>query len=374
MMKKTILVATCSLFTISMSAQVGINTSNPLGTLHIDGAKDNAATPTAAQTANDFVVKSSGNVGLGTTNPETKLHVISNTSNAFRYNLIDAPSATGNGFTLALRNTSPLATGNIAMLGFTNNGPTVGGGSWGIGTIRTGGTSITGSEEDFFMGNSTGGNLNERMRIQATTGNVGLGISSPTAKLHINSSTSPAFRLVDGTQGAGRVLKSDANGNASWIQDNTALPTIIATLGTGATISATTVDPALNGTDTGTRITLPANSKYIIMCYMLVRASKTVPSNGYAWLQSTFTESATSNTHSSDIQGSFYISGAIIPNQNYFNMMNGAIVIQNSTSSPKTYYYRVRLAYSSGLTAGTEVSSFGGNAWGENNIIAVGIN
>jgi len=263
-MKKSLLLIAGLLCAVITKAQVGINTSNPLGIFHVDAAKDNAATPTTTQTANDFVVNSSGNVGIGNVSPSTKLHV--------------------------------------------------------------------------------------------------------------SSATSPAFRLADGTQGAGKVLKSDDSGNASWIKDNTSLPTIIATLGAGATISAVTVDPNQNGTDTGTRITLPANSKYIVMCYMLVKTSATIPSTGYGWLQSTFTESATSNTHSSDIQGSYYISGAIIPNQDSYNMMNGAVVIQNSTSSPKTYYYRVRLAYSKGMTAGTQIQSFGGNAWGENNIIAAGIN
>lgn len=47
-----------------------------------------------------------------------------------------------------------------------------------------------------------------------TSGNkyVGIGTSYPTAKLHVNGN----FRLVDGTQSAGYVLTSDANGNASW--------------------------------------------------------------------------------------------------------------------------------------------------------------
>jgi len=42
--------------------------------------------------------------------------------------------------------------------------------------------------------------------------NVGIGTTSPTAKLHINGT----FRLADGTEGAGKVLTSDASGNASW--------------------------------------------------------------------------------------------------------------------------------------------------------------
>lgn len=50
---------------------VGINTSNPQGVFHVDGAKDNPATgaPTEAQQDNDFLVTSTGSTGIGTTTP-----------------------------------------------------------------------------------------------------------------------------------------------------------------------------------------------------------------------------------------------------------------------------------------------------------------
>lgn len=45
------------------------------------------------------------------------------------------------------------------------------------------------------------------------TGNVGIGvIGTPTAKLHVNGTV----RITDGNQAAGRVLTSDASGNAAW--------------------------------------------------------------------------------------------------------------------------------------------------------------
>ena len=52
----------------------------------------------------------------------------------------------------------------------------------------------------------------DKIVMQPTGGNVGIGTSTPTAKLHVGGN----FRLVDGTQSAGYVLTSDANGNASW--------------------------------------------------------------------------------------------------------------------------------------------------------------
>ncbi|MBX3103230.1 MAG: hypothetical protein KF690_12030, partial [Bacteroidetes bacterium] len=55
----------------------------------------------------------------------------------------------------------------------------------------------------------------ELMRITGT-GNVGIGTNAPSTVLHVNSVTPGAFRLVDGTEGAGKVLTSDASGVATW--------------------------------------------------------------------------------------------------------------------------------------------------------------
>ena len=46
----------------------------------------------------------------------------------------------------------------------------------------------------------------------ATSGNVGIGTTNPTSRLSVNG----ALQIIDGTQGAGKVLTSDGNGNASW--------------------------------------------------------------------------------------------------------------------------------------------------------------
>ena len=70
-----ILAGVCSFFS-PIDAQTGIGTSNPQGILHVDGARDNAATgtPTTAQAANDVVVsKTTGFVGLGVLEPKVKL-------------------------------------------------------------------------------------------------------------------------------------------------------------------------------------------------------------------------------------------------------------------------------------------------------------
>ncbi|CAI8813467.1 tail fiber protein [Chryseobacterium sp. IT-36CA2] len=72
-MKKKLIILTAIVSSAFVFSQVGINTTNPQGTLHVDGAKDNPATgtPTAAQQLNDFTVTNTGNVGIGTTTPNS---------------------------------------------------------------------------------------------------------------------------------------------------------------------------------------------------------------------------------------------------------------------------------------------------------------
>jgi len=65
-------------------AQSGIGTRDPQGALHMDGAKDNAATVTPAQAVNDVLVTNSGFVGVGVLTPAVKLDMRSaDTENAF---------------------------------------------------------------------------------------------------------------------------------------------------------------------------------------------------------------------------------------------------------------------------------------------------
>lgn len=54
--------------------------------------------------------------------------------------------------------------------------------------------------------------LNGTNIFNANSGNVGVGINTPLAKLHVNGS----FMLTDGSQGLNKVLMSDATGLASW--------------------------------------------------------------------------------------------------------------------------------------------------------------
>lgn len=78
-----------------VNGQIGINTSNPQGTFHIDGAKDNPATgvPTLVQQANDVVITPQGKLGVGTVVPAENLEVNSGINNSSGVRLTKLPSA-----------------------------------------------------------------------------------------------------------------------------------------------------------------------------------------------------------------------------------------------------------------------------------------
>lgn len=67
----------------------------------------------------------------------------------------------------------------------------------------------------FFAGANTTTST-ELMRIQGN-GNVGIRTVTPTSKLHVVGTSGTTLKIVDGNQAAGKVLTSDATGNASWV-------------------------------------------------------------------------------------------------------------------------------------------------------------
>ncbi|QBJ87840.1 hypothetical protein DDI74_16930 [Chryseobacterium gleum] len=74
--KHKLLILPFCFFTYVFNAQIGIGTNNPLGSLHVDGAKDNPASgvPTSAQVSNDVIInKTTGFIGAGVLNPLVQL-------------------------------------------------------------------------------------------------------------------------------------------------------------------------------------------------------------------------------------------------------------------------------------------------------------
>ncbi|WP_449400952.1 hypothetical protein [Chryseobacterium wanjuense] len=93
----------------------------------------------------------------------------------------------------------------------------------------------------------------------SNTGNVGIGTTTPSKKLDINSPTAGAIKIVDGTQAAGRLLISDSEGIATW-QETTGTATII---DSNAGL-ANTVISSSTLRYTGAQVTIAISGYYII--------------------------------------------------------------------------------------------------------------
>jgi hypothetical protein len=116
-----------------------------------------------------------GNVGIGVTNPNNKLQV-----------------------------------GSIGATGYGGNAFAIGNGTDAMAINSNGGKTSFNSNTSFdFIGSGN---------FLIYGGNVGLGTVSPTEKLEVNGS----IKITDGTQGAGKVLVSDATGKGTWELPSTA--------------------------------------------------------------------------------------------------------------------------------------------------------
>lgn len=164
-----------------------------------------------------LVISSTGNIGIGASSPAEKLAVVSadNTSstNIFAVRANNLSQGIGLGWN-AIRSIGTNANNNLSV--------------------------------------DAKGTGNLLLQTNAT-GNVGIGITNPAAKLDVNGIAATKgllvtgnLQLVNGNQGAGKVLMSDAGGVASWVATSTlgisggTTGVTQITAGDGITISPTT--------------------------------------------------------------------------------------------------------------------------------------
>ena len=315
------------------------------------------------------VERTSGDIGIGIADPTEKLHV-SDVSNTNKSTILGEAQQATSGFDYQ----------NIGVQGISR-----GAANWGYGI----GVLGIGDEASNYFATGVYAHLGTTTPIPTTTnqalfangnslgysgiftgGNVGIGTTSPSRTLHVNSTTSGAVRIVDGTQGNGKVLTSDATGVATW--QSTGIDNVVGVLsGTGANIA---YNQTVNFLQTGSYITLPPGRYAVNVTMLLARNSTSLPSpnNSFFWVRSTFSDSAGVNPLSSpDIVGSTLASGNFAGTSVYA-MLIGTIIINNTTAGNKTYYYVAgRTVYSN--TTET-LTGFGSTYWAENNIIAYRLN
>jgi len=127
---------------------------------------------------NNNLYYNNGGIGLGTNNPQKALHIRRS---------ID--SYTGNVRAQAMIESSLESSAMLVLSYYPNTNYTLGQGSvWNVMTYKVNGDFAIGEETDNIPGGV--GNVN-RLLIQKSTGNVGIGVASPKRKLHV----SDAIRL-----------------------------------------------------------------------------------------------------------------------------------------------------------------------------------
>ncbi|MCC6399727.1 MAG: beta-propeller fold lactonase family protein, partial [Flavobacteriales bacterium] len=201
---------------------VGMGTNTPANRLDVEGglAVGGSYSGSTAAPANGAIIE--GNVGMGTTTPANRLDVEGGLAVGGSYSGSTAAPANGAIIegNVGMGTTTPAnrldVEGGLAV-GSSYSGSTVAPANGAIieGNVGIGTTTPANKldvEGRLAVGSSYSGSTVAPANGAIIEGNVGIGTATPAAKLDVAGTV----KIADGTQGTGKLLTSDAQGNASW--------------------------------------------------------------------------------------------------------------------------------------------------------------
>ncbi|RXG23856.1 PA14 domain-containing protein [Leeuwenhoekiella aequorea] len=207
-------------YTFNPSAEIYFQADGASSSTSSSGKIKFATTPSGSlSTVDRMVIRENGFVGIGTMEPIEHIEIKRDGDNDMQFT-----SASTNPPNVIFYNTGgTLAAPKLlnvnqeigSVVFKTHDGNTINE----VGGMRMfiDGSPAAGSLPTKIVFNTTrAGSVNQTANPGAMTinnaGNVGIGVADPIAKLDVLGTV----KITDGTQGTGKILTSDANGNASW--------------------------------------------------------------------------------------------------------------------------------------------------------------
>lgn len=236
--------------------------------------------------------------------------------------------------------------------------------------------------------NETSGNVSPANQTDdvVITGNgyIGIGNNAPVTSLDIKTTGTPALpvsgiKIADGAQNTNYVLTSDASGNGVW--KPVRLTVVRGVNGAG-------INLPFNFTNTfqytGSYIDLPPGKWLVTVQQLILPAGAVLASDQWMWLRTSFSDDPNVTigglaTFSTDLTESptlvsGLVQGPTTSGLTRFSMIQGSLVINNSSGGIKRYKYIAGNNSVGGTqTSATNFQSFGGD-WSENIIYAVPTN
>lgn len=209
-----------------------------------------------------------------------------------------------------------------------------------VGTTWTGGGSLS-------VKNNTStdniasfvGSDNTFKAILSNNGNLGVGTTNPASKIHTVSSLEyGAFQMQDGSEGDGKLLSSNSQGKATWV--NSPLMPIVS--GTKI-INEITLNENQN---TGSTITL-SKGRWMVYIGLLVNPVSNASSTNNVWIRLTLSSSSSSQqSNGFDFLSSNLVSGWLnnisTTSVARYTFLTGVIPVEITSNGNLTLHLRTR--------------------------------